>query len=580
MIWRHQELCRRTVSALARQLEVSEVVAGLLVQRGLSDPDEAELFLHPQLAQLDDPFRITNLAAAADRLLRAMAAGERILILGDYDVDGVTSTVLLVSIMRVFGIFPRYMVPLRLEEGYGLTQEVVERALAEAPVDLFIALDCGTNSVDEVRYLRQQGADVIIVDHHRSKEDLPEDCLLVNPHVHDGENQPWSQLCTVGLAFKLAHGMLKRLRAQGDETAMRVRLKDYLDLVALGTVADLVPLIAENRIMARYGLRSLQNCQRQGILALFEASGLTLGQEITPVDISFRLGPRINASGRLADASVPIEMLLSEDWSMCSRLAGMLNDVNRERQEIERGITGDAEAKVLQEQPDACAVVLFGEFWHPGVVGIVAGKLARRFRRPCVVLGQEGNCAKGSARSIEGINLVEALQSCNHLLEAWGGHPMATGVSVPMENLEDFRAAFTKAVQHQILAGLPEVAVEVSFWIRPDELGPDLLNQLALLHPFGEANPEPIIGVRNVCMEFPPEEFGTHNYRFQVPVGAGRWVSGVAWRKADKIPPHGELLDLAVKLNWNQWNGRRYPQVEMVDWRPSRPETFAKNSGT
>jgi len=572
MIWTHEQLPARTVSALAKQLDVPEVVAGLLLQRGYNDPEVAEAFLHPQLSQLEDPFRITNMDTAVDRLLAAMASGQNISILGDYDVDGVTSTTLLVSIMRVFGIYPKYLVPLRMEEGYGMTQEVVERALGDSKVDLLIALDCGTNSCQEVDFLSQCGTDVIIVDHHRCKDGLPEKAILVNPHVYDGEDKPWSQLCTVGLVFKLVHGLLKRLRAQGDDTAMALRLKDYLDLVALGTLADLVPLTGENRILTRHGLRTLQNCQRQGLLALFEASGLTQGQEITPTDVSFRLGPRINACGRLGDASVPIDLLLAEEWGVCSSLAGKLNDINRKRQTIERAISAEAEAEVLATQADRSVIVLYGEEWHPGVVGIVAGKISRHFNRPAIVLGREGEVAKGSGRSIYGVSLVDALGECSSFLESWGGHPMATGVSLRPANLAEFHDAFEAAVLSQLRAGIPEQRIEVAFWIAPAELGAALLEQLAWLHPFGEGNPEPVIGVRGVRMEFAPEVFGTDNYRFQVPVGQGKWVSGIAWRKAAKMPPHLQPLDMALKLSWNEWNGRRYPQVEMVDWRTAAGE--------
>lgn len=554
---------------LSRQAGISPVCGALLTQRGIDSKRAAEAFLAPKLRDLDDPFRITNLESAVKRLRRAMAEGESILIFGDYDVDGVTSTSLLVSVLQSFGVFPRYTVPRRLEEGYGLSREAIDRALEGGIPDLLVAVDCGTNSVEEAQYLSSQGIDLIVVDHHVSREAIPEEAILVNPHVHDGESEPWSQLCAVGLVFKLAHGLVKALRREGDETARGTRLKEYLDLVALGTIADLVPLVAENRILATAGLKRLQHSTRVGLNALFEVSGMKLGQRVSPFDISFRLGPRINASGRLADASEPIEMLLGSDYRRCLGSAGMLDGFNRERQEIERGITEQAGCLAEEQFADAAGLVLHDETWHPGVVGIVASRISQRFHKPTIVLGSEEGIARGSGRSIPGVNLVEALAACAPLLNSWGGHPMAVGVGLDPGNVDRFREAFHEAVLAHVDGELPEPTLALASWLRPSDLSEFLLDELERLHPFGQGNPEPVFGLRRIRLHREPETFGNGHCRFWLETGHGRAISGVAWRGAENAPPAREPVDMALRLMWNEWNGRRHPRVTLVDWRPA-----------
>src|SRR5581483_6323630 len=316
MRWSHTPLPADDIEALSKRAGVSRVLAELLLRAGQRDADAAAGFLQPALAGLNDPFLLRNLEAAATRLRQAIAAREQVVVLGDYDVDGVSSTALLVMMLRRFGLDPRFIVPRRFEDGYGLSRSAIDRALEAGKPHLFIALDCGTNSHAETAYLREQGIDVMVIDHHRSKEKPLDDGILINPHVHacaQDSDHAWRHLCTVGLVFKLAHGLLKQLRAENHPVAFRIKLRDHLDLVALGTIADLVPLVGENRILALHGLRILEETQRPGLRALMEVSGVKPAQGITPTDISFRLGPRINASGRLADAALSVELLLSDD---------------------------------------------------------------------------------------------------------------------------------------------------------------------------------------------------------------------------------------------------------------------------
>jgi single-stranded-DNA-specific exonuclease len=569
MRWNYTPAHAERVAALARQLGTTEIVAELLMRIGHLDAELATRFLQPTLATLSDPSSVANLDAAVTRLVRAIERRENIIVLGDYDVDGVSSTALLVDVLRRLGLQPRYVVPRRLDEGYGLTRVAIDRALEVAKPDLFIALDCGTNSHEEVRHLRSLGVDVMIVDHHRTK-DAPacEEAVLINPHVHDvTDDHAWRHCCTVGLVFKLLHGLLKRLRAENHPGVMEIRLRDYLDLVAMGTIADLVPLAGENRIFAKHGLQVLAQTTRPGLRALMSVAALKPENGLSPVDISFRLGPRINASGRLADASLSVDLLLSQDWDFCRRAAQQLDDLNKERQDIERLITEQAEACVERQFADACGFVLYDEAWHPGVVGIVAGRISRKFNRPAIVLGNEGELAKGSGRGVSGVNLVELLGACQGHLESWGGHPMAVGVSLRKPRVEEFRAQFNEVIRARRGLDACEPIIELASWLEGQQVTEKLLEELDQLHPFGQGNPEPIFGVRGVRLRQRPEIFKEQHFRFTAEDARGRRISGVAWKLAEKLPPVGQPLELAVQLNWNFYGGRKTLQLELLDWR-------------
>ncbi|MCF3649495.1 single-stranded-DNA-specific exonuclease RecJ [Synoicihabitans lomoniglobus] len=570
MRWTYTPPPADEVGALSRSAGVSPVLAELLWRRDILSDEAAQSFLRPALAELGDPFLLANLEAATARLSTAISNRESVAVLGDYDVDGVSSTTLMVSLLRRFGLDPHFVVPRRMEDGYGLSRSAIDRALEGVTPQLFIVLDCGTNSQEEVAYLQEKGIDVIIIDHHREKEGAVASALLINPHVHPGDDDDaWRHLCTVGLVFKLAHGLLKRLRNENHPVAFRIKLREYLDLVAMGTVADLVPLRGENRLMARHGLRVLQGANRPGVRALMQVAGVRPEQGVNPVDISFRLGPRINASGRLADAALSVELMLSDDTKFCIKTADQLDVFNRERQDIERQITKEAEEMIEQHYADDSGIVLYSDDWHPGVVGIVAGRVSRKYNRPCVVLGNEGELAKGSGRSVDGINLVEVLAHCDDFLGSWGGHPMAVGVAAPKASLEQFRRSFSKAVAEHTGGDLPERELPISAWITPDEIGSRLMEELDALHPFGQANAEPVFGLRGVKLSHRPDVFKALHFRFNFEDTRGRRLFGVAWKMANRLPPTRVPLDFAVHLRWNHFNDRKLMQLELVDWRPA-----------
>ena len=570
MLWTSIHTDQKAASTLVECLGVSNVTAQLLVQREIATPELAEDFLRPRLAQLDNPFAMTNLEAAVTRIEQAIEKKESVVVFGDYDVDGVTSTVQLVSMLRTLELEPRFSVPRRLEEGYGLSHDAIDRIFDGEIPQLFIALDCGTNAHEPIAYLRELGVEVIIVDHHQTKTQAPEDCIFVNPHVNDTEDAPWRDLCTAGLVFKLLHGLLKHRREAADPRVEGIQLQDYLDLVAMGTIADLVPLHGENRILSWYGLRHLRANGRTGIRALAEVAGIDGGQEMASSDISFKIAPRINASGRIADASLPIDLLLQDNYGNCRKIAEELDSMNKERQAIERGIAGEAQRRAEAEFPDAPGIVLFGEDWHPGVVGIVASRVSRHFHKPSVILGSEGDEAKGSGRSVASVNLVDVFQRCSHLLGHWGGHPMAAGVSLKATDVKAFTECYIQSLKELYPDGLPEPSLKISAWLQSHDLGEPLLEELDRLHPFGQGNPEPVFGVRDIVLEEAPITFGDGNFRFRLPgdAGARRGVSGIAWRLG--APPEvGQPIDLAVKFSWNYWRDSRHPQVTLVDWKPS-----------
>jgi len=572
MRWIYQPLPAAEVEALSRDTGVSPVLAELLLRNGHREAAATSAFLSPALAGLGDPFLLRSLSAAATRLRAAIARRESIVVLGDYDVDGVSSTALLVSVLRCFGLQPRFVVPRRSEDGYGLSRSAIDRALEGGRPSLFIALDCGTNSHDEVAYLVAQGVEVIVIDHHRSKEAVLSQGLLINPHVESdetGADATWRNLCTVGLVFKLAHGLVKQLRLEQHPVALTLKLRDYLDLVALGTVADLVPLLGENRILARHGLRILQETHRPGLRALMSVAGVKPANGINPVDISFRLGPRINASGRLADAALSVELLLSDDEAFCAETARQLDAFNRERQDIERKITEEAERLIETRYADSPGIVLFSEDWHPGVVGIVAGRVSRKYNRPCVVLGNEGDLAKGSGRSIDGLSLVEILSVCGGPLASWGGHPMAVGVAIEKTKLDAFRAHFAETVRVHAGGDIAQRELALSAWLESGQVNEQLMTELEALHPFGQGNPEPVFGVSRVLLRQAPEVFKEQHFRFHFDNGRGRRLHGVAWKMADRVPPVGVPLDLAVQMTWNHFNSRKLLQLELIDWRRS-----------
>jgi single-stranded-DNA-specific exonuclease len=488
-------------SRLAAELGLLPAVGRALWARGLRDAEAAHRFLQPRLEQLPDPFGLKGIDAAVARVQRAFEAREAICVYGDYDVDGVTSTALLVSVLRKLascapgGGAPAridYYVPNRLIEGYGLNLEAMEK-LAGRGTRLVVSADCGVTAVAEIDAAARLGLDVVVIDHHTSAqtaEALPRAVAILNPH-QPGCAFPGRELAAVGVAFHLLLALRKRLREAGWFAGRtEPNLREQLDLVALGTIADVVPLTGPNRVLVHFGLRELARGARPGVLAL--KSVAQIAGEVSCGDVGFKLGPRLNAAGRLADASVGVRLLLSEDLAEARELAEQLDRANGERQELQARIADEAVRKA-QELGDRRALVVSSPGWHVGVVGIVASRLVERFHRPALVLCEdEGGTAKGSGRSIEGFHLYDALARCAAHLTRFGGHRHAAGVTLPTSAVLELADALETVARERLLPEQLEPRLRIDSTLRPEEIGRGLAEQLRRLAPFGAGNPEPI----------------------------------------------------------------------------------------
>jgi single-stranded-DNA-specific exonuclease len=435
---------------------------------------------------------------AVDRIFHAIDQRQRIVLFGDYDVDGVTSLALLSEMLRAYGGEAALFLPRRIEEGYGLSAEGVARCLRQHNPQLLIAIDCGTSSSVEIASLRKAGVDVIVLDHHEPKTELPE-CLLVNPKT---TNSGFEYLCSVGLTFKLCHALLKTRRIDFD-------LKTVLDLVALGTVADIVPLQGDNRVFVKSGSAVIASSRRAGIIKLIEVAGVK--PPVMPDDIGYRLGPRLNAAGRLATAEKALRLLLTDNPIEAAELARELDNQNRERQEVEKQILQQAEeelAKNFDPSRDA-GIVLGARGWHPGVLGIVASRISKKYYRPTIIIGfDESGAGKGSGRSIENCSIVRALTECGGTLEKFGGHEMAAGVSLREENLPRFREQFLEAAARQLSDDALAPRLHLDAEIGLAEINFDLLHWHEMLQPFGNGNPQPIFVCSAVEAARPPRIVG------------------------------------------------------------------------
>jgi len=476
----------------------SDCIARLLQRREFTCADEVRAFLNPRLSTLADPFCLPGMQDAVERIFQAIDQRQRIVLFGDYDVDGVTSLALLSEVLRVYGSEAALFLPLRIEEGYGLSNEGVARCLRLHNPQLLIAIDCGTSSSAEIASLRKAGVDVLVLDHHEPKTELPE-CLLVNPKT---TNSGFEYLCSVGLTFKLCHALLKTRRIDFD-------LKTVLDLVALGTVADIVPLRGDNRVFVKSGSAVIARSQRAGIIKLIEVAGVK--PPIMPDDIGYRLGPRLNAAGRLATAEKALRLLLTDNSIEATELARELDNQNRERQEVEKQIFQQAEEEIVKNfDPSRDAgIVLGAPGWHPGVLGIVASRISKKYYRPTIIIGfDESGAGKGSGRSIENCSIVRALTECSGTLEKFGGHEMAAGVSLCEKNLSRFREQFLEAAARQLSDEALTPRLHLDAEIGLEEINFDLLHWHEMLQPFGNGNPQPIFVCSALEAARPPRIVG------------------------------------------------------------------------
>ena len=537
-------------------------IAELLKRKGFTCTDAVKAFLSPRLNSLSDPFLLPNMRAAVERILSAVDRGERIVLFGDYDVDGVTSLALLSGLLRSYGAAPELFLPLRMEEGYGLSAESVERCCAQHQPQLLIAVDCGTSSIAEIAALKTRGIDVIVLDHHEPKSALPECIAVVNPKVESDCASEY--LCSVGIVFKLCHALLKTRPAPGFD------LKANLDLVALGTVADIVPLHDENRILVQKGMREIAVSKRPGIRKLMEVSAVR--SPIAAEDIGFRLGPRLNAAGRLSTAEKALRLLLTSDEKEATELAALLDAQNRERQGVERKIHDDAEeqlAKVFAPSRDA-AIVLGSREWHPGVLGIVASRLARKYHRPTILVAFDSSgLGKGSGRSIEGLSLVEALGRCEELLEKFGGHEMAAGLAIREANFEGFAEAFRAAAREMLSEEKLQPRLYLDHEVTFSQLNHELLQWHRALEPFGNGNLQPMFFARAVEPTIAPQLLKEKHLLLRLRQ-KNRFQRAIFFDGASMpLPP--APWDMAFRLSADEYEGETRLQIQVEALRAAAP---------
>ena len=541
--------------------KLSPLVQRLLAQRDPGSDEAVARFLQPKLQELSDPFLIPGMEAAVNRLLLAADRGERLVLFGDYDVDGVSSLTLLRTVLIAYGLSPRCFLPLRMEEGYGLSANGLQRCLDEGPVDLLVAVDCGTTAKSETAWLAERGIEVIILDHHEPDPARTPVCAaLVNPKLGDS----FHYLCSAGVVFKLAHAMGKRRRAENFD------LKAQLVLVALATVADIVPLVAENRLFVRKGLEQLERGARPGLRALIEVAGVR--PPLDSMDLGFRLGPRLNASGRLDSADASLDLLLCTDPTRAATLAAALDRQNRERQDVEHGIQHEAQelADRFASEDNPAALVVASEGWHPGVVGIVAARLMRRYHRPIFVIAiDENGIGKGSGRSVEGLSLVAALDACRPLLIAGGGHEAAAGITIHRDNLPAFRQQFNDHIRSQITGAELEPKLYIDAQTNLADLTLDFLDAYEQLQPFGQGNSRPLFAACGIQPVSEPKLLRERHWRFDFyqdgTTKGGIWFNGAHDPLPD--PP----WDVAFYVDRNTFRGETHVQLLVQGMRTSQP---------
>jgi single-stranded-DNA-specific exonuclease len=565
--WRTAPAAPAVAAALAAETGVPAPVAEVLLRRGCSTAGQAERFLRPRLSDLSDPGQLPDMAPAVDRVARALRTGERITVFGDYDVDGIAATALLSRTLRALGGQVETFLPHREDDGYGLQRDTLNRCLEAQRPGLLITVDCGTGAVEAVRTAAARGVDVVVTDHHSLPEELAPAVAVVNPKRGSSE-APWSGLCGTGVAFKLCHALVKAGRQTGSSAAVDLDLRECLGLVALGTVADVVPLTGENRTLVRHGLAALQETEHPGLAALKQVAAVS--GRVDSVHVGYMLAPRLNAAGRLGTAEKALELLLTVDSGRAAALAEELNRANQERRRIE---SEAFETAVLQVDPvfdpdRDFALVVYGRDWHPGVIGIVASRLVSRYRRPVIVVTtQKDGRTRGSCRSLEGFHLVEALDLCSDLLLRHGGHALAAGIEIEEARVPVFRERFAAIAADRLRGTDLDPVQPVDGWLSLAALDDPFLESLDQLRPFGSGNPEPVWATSGLKVFGKPRIVGERHLSLSFLEGLDR-REAIGFRLGEREVPPG-LLDAAYMVQRNEWRGRASIQMVLQDFRPS-----------
>ncbi len=573
--WLLPQIDSAQVASLAHEARLPHLIAELLTTRGVTSGTEAASFLAPSLDHLLDPYAMHGMTPAVERIERAIARGEPMLIYGDYDVDGTTATVLLKTAIESLGGTVRFHVPHRLREGYGMQSEILANAAAEG-IRLVISVDTGIRALAEAEAAAALGLDLIVTDHHlpEAAQGIPQALAVVNPN-QPGCPYPCKFLCGAGVAFKLSQALLEK---KDPERARTKILPSFLKLLAIATIADAVPLLGENRAIVAIGLRELRRPVGLGLRALMQEARLdTSSRALTATDVAFRIAPRINAAGRMDIASEVVELFTTRDAARAHELAAHLEQLNTERRETEASILEHITAQLAQpEFADARCIVIDGERWHRGVIGIIGSRIVDQTGKPAIIITHENGEAHGSGRSIDGYHLLDAIDSCAHLFSRFGGHAHAVGFSLPSDRVPELRAHLVEHARTRItdddLAGPLTCHAELPL----DQITPDLYSSLRRLEPFGMGNPEPVFIARNVRLAGPVRTIKEKHVRLNLAQGPrGACYSALGWRWAERVAAlnlqQDELIHIAYRLRLNEHPEYGGLELEIADLQKPTP---------
>lgn len=547
------------VSHLEEVLKIPTVLCRLLVQRGITSFDQAKAFFRPDLTQLHDPFLMAAMPEAVERLEKAIDEKEHILLYGDYDVDGVTCVATAFSFFKKYAPYLDYYIPDRYTEGYGVSRAGIDYAKANGQT-LIIAMDCGIRAIEQVEYARSLGIDFIICDHHNPVEKIPDAAAVLDPMRSDCE-YPFKGLSGCGVVFKLMEALTQKRDLPEDD------LFELLDFLVLSIAADIVPMVGENRVLAHFGLQVLNETQRPGLRALIEQSGR--GNQLSISDLVFGLAPKINAAGRLADAKSAVRLLLSDDLQSANDFARQLTQRNEERKEYDRSILLEAKQKfeAVENWEERRSILLFQEDWHKGVVGIAAARMVEHFHRPTILLTRSNDMATGSARSVKGFNIYQAIQQCEDLLTSFGGHDHAAGMTLPIEAISAFERRFEEAVKSTISEEqlIPEVFISAQ--LNLDEITPKFWRILKQFAPFGPGNRSPVFASKNVVDTGSSKLLKGEHIKLHIRQNGGQPMPGIAFNMGEHFPKieSGKPFHIAYKIQEEEWRGVRTLRLGVKD---------------
>ena len=553
--WRYQEVDSNLVEKVAEDNNISELLATVLINRGIKTKKEIDVFLNPTRNDFHDPYLIKDMDIAVDRILKAIRNNEKTIIYGDYDVDGITSITVLKKFLKERGLDCGYYIPNRLNEGYGLNKLAIEK-IAKEGYTLIITVDCGISGLEEVEYASSLGIDTIVTDHHEPMEQLPNAIAVVDNKRKDS-TYPFKSLAGVGVVFKLTQAIGKKLDLPEKEY-----LK-YLDIVCIGTISDIVPLIDENRVIAKLGLKLVEVTKNVGLKSLLEASGY---KEINSNTISFGIAPRINACGRMGKAEEALKLFLTEDKNEAKQITEKLNKYNKDRQDIEKSIFEEAIKKIEENHLDKNSSIVIGsEGWHHGVIGIVSSKITDIYFKPSILVCFEGDEAKGSGRSIPGFDLHEALSHMSDYLEKYGGHEMAIGLSLKRENFEKLQEKFEKYVTQKDISGILPI-IEIDKIITLKDLNINIVKELDMLEPFGEANKRPVFVYKNLKIDSIRALSEGKHLKLTLKDG-NTIINAIGFNLGNYSKDYtiGDKIDVAGMLEINSFNGVDSVQINIKD---------------